>query len=182
MKVLDTGIPDVLVFEPDVFRDQRGVFLETWNERRYPSLPRFVQDNLSTSRKGVLRGLHFQHPNPQGKLVSVVRGAIFDVAVDIRRGSPTFGEWYGTELTGENHRQLWIPEGCAHGFAALTPETIVSYKCSGVYSPGDEKTLLWSDAELGIDWPITDPLLSDKDRAGRPLAHFDPADLPTHRP
>ena len=182
MKVVETAIPGVLVFEPDVYRDQRGEFLETWNEGRYPPLPRFVQDNLSTSRERVLRGLHFQHPNPQGKLVSVVRGGIFDVAVDIRQGSPTFGEWYGIELTGENHRQLWIPEGCAHGFAALAPETIVSYKCSEVYAPADEKTLLWNDPDLGIDWPVTDPLLSDKDRGGRPLSQFEPHDLPTYRP
>lgn len=179
MKVTETPIPGLLVFEPRVFRDHRGEFLESWHQDRYP-LPELVQDNLSWSRKGVLRGLHFQHPNPQGKLVSVVQGEVYDVAVDLRRGSSTFGRWWGYTLSAENHHQMWIPEGCAHGFAALA-DSAVSYKCSGFYSPADERTLRWDDPEIGVDWPLTDPELSDKDRSGIPLAQLSEAELPQYQ-
>lgn len=180
MKVIETGIPDLVAFEPPVFRDHRGEFMEVWNGRRY-DLPEFVQDNVSRSRRGVVRGLHFQHPNAQGKLVTAVHGEVFDVAVDIRRGSPTFGRWWGTILSAENGRQLWVPEGFAHGFAALADESIVTYKCSAYYSPDDERTLLWNDPELGIEWPVSDPVLSDKDRAGLRLDAFGDEGLPEFR-
>lgn len=179
MNVTETDIPGVLVIEPRIFRDHRGEFMETWNQRRYP-LPEFVQDNLSWSRRGVLRGLHFQHPNAQGKLVSVVHGEIYDVAVDLRRGSPTFGRWWGETLSAANHRQLWIPEGCAHGFVALADGSAVSYKCSDFYAPDDERTLRWDDPAIGIDWPVSDPELSAKDRAGRTLAELGEAQLPQY--
>ncbi len=179
MKITETPIPGVLVFEPRVFHDHRGDFVETWNQTRYP-LPPFVQDNLSRSSRGVLRGLHFQHPNPQGKLVTVVRGAVWDVAVDLRSGSPAFGRWWGLELSADAFRQLWIPEGCAHGFVALTDHATVSYKCSAPYSPGDERTLLWDDPDVEIDWPVKDPVLSEKDRAGVTLDALGDA-LPRYR-
>ena len=180
MNVRETPLPDLLIIEPDVFQDHRGRFLELWNQDRYPSLPRFVQDNLSTSHRGVLRGLHFQHPNPQGKLVTVVRGEVFDVAVDLRRGSPTFGQWWGTRLSAEDHRQLWIPSGFAHGFLSLHDDSTVSYKCTALYSPGDERTLRWDDSEVGIEWPMDEPELSEKDRAGRSLAQLEEAGLPAY--
>ena len=180
MRVIETEIPGLLVLEPDVHRDHRGEFLETWKQDRGPELPGFVQDNVSRSRRGVLRGLHFQHPNGQGKLVTVVHGEVFDVAVDLRRGSPTFSRWWGTRLSADDYRQLWIPEGFAHGFVALADNTIVSYKCSRLYSPADERTLLWDDPALGIDWPITDPELSEKDRGGRRLDEMEDSELPLH--
>lgn len=179
MRVIETEIPGLVAFEPAVFRDHRGEFMEVWNGRRY-DLPEFVQDNVSRSRRGVLRGLHFQHPNAQGKLVTAVQGEVFDVAVDIRRGSPTFGRWWGTILSAENHRQLWIPAGFAHGFVALAEESIVTYKCSAYYSPEDERTLLWSDPAVGIEWPVSDPVLSDKDRAGVTLEALGEAGLPEY--
>lgn len=171
MKVIETPIPGVLVFEPQVFHDHRGDFVETWNRARY-RLPEFVQDNLSRSSRGVLRGLHFQHPNPQGKLVTVVRGTVWDVAVDLRRGSPAFGRWWGLDLAVDDFRQLWIPEGCAHGFVALSDNATVSYKCTALYSPEDERTLRWDDPEVGIEWPVADPELSEKDRAGLTLSEL----------
>lgn len=180
MKVVETDIPDLLVIEPDIFRDHRGRFLELWHRDRYPDLPEFVQDNLSTSHRGVLRGLHFQHPEGQGKLVTVLRGEVFDVAVDLRRGGPTFGRWWGTRLSAEDHRQLWIPEGFAHGFVALADVSVVSYKCTSFYAPSTERTLRWDDPDVGIQWPVAGPELSEKDRAGRPLADFDEAELPRY--
>lgn len=180
MKVVETPIPDLLVIEPGIFHDHRGRFVELWNEDRYPPLPHFVQDNLSTSHRGVLRGLHFQHPNAQGKLVTVVRGEVFDVAVDLRQGSPAFGRWWGTRLSAADHRQLWVPEGFAHGFLALDDDATVSYKCTALYSPADERTLRWDDPDVGIEWPSADPELSEKDRAGLTLAALREAGLPRY--
>lgn len=177
MKVIETGINGLVAFEPRAFRDHRGEFMEVWNGRQY-DLPEFVQDNVSHSHRGVLRGLHFQHPNAQGKLVTAVHGEVFDVAVDIRRGSPTFGRWWGTTLSAENHRQLWVPEGFAHGFVALADASIVTYKCSAYYSPADERTLRWDDPAVGIEWPVSDPILSDKDRAAVTLDAMGEGDLP----
>ncbi len=171
MNITEAPIPGVLVFEPRLFHDHRGVFVETWNQARY-ELPEFVQDNLSRSSKGVLRGLHYQHPNAQGKLVTVVRGKVWDVVVDLRRGSGAFGLWWGLDLSADDFRQLWVPEGCAHGFVALTDHATVSYKCSAPYSPEDEHTLRWDDPQVGIEWPVTDPELSEKDRAGLTLSQL----------
>lgn len=185
MKVIETGIPDVLLIEPKVFGDQRGFFLETWNRERYLSAGfpdiAFVQDNHSRSRQGVLRGLHFQLQHPQGKLVQVVTGAVFDVAVDIRVGSPTFGAWAGYELTEDNHRQLWVPPGLAHGFCVLSETVDFIYKCTDVYHPEDEGGVLWCDPEIGIEWPIEHPLLSDKDKAFSHLSAIPEERLPSYR-
>jgi dTDP-4-dehydrorhamnose 3,5-epimerase len=175
MNVLATAIPDVLLIEPRVFRDDRGYFLETYQARRYAEagVPgATVQDNLSGSRKGVLRGLHYQRRRPQGKLVSVVAGAVFDVAVDLRRSSPTFGRWVGVELTAESRRQLWVPPGLAHGFYVLSDWAEVLYKVTDYYSPEEERTLLWDDPAVGVRWPLAAgeaPLLSPKDARGLPL-------------
>jgi dTDP-4-dehydrorhamnose 3,5-epimerase len=172
MKVTPTRLPDVVVLEPRVFPDERGYFLETWNRARYADAGvdvDFVQDNLSYSTRGVLRGLHFQNPSPQGKLVSVVRGAVWDVAVDLRRGSPTFGEWVGVELTSENHRQLYVPVGFAHGFVVTSEIALFTYKCTRVYSPADERSIRWDDPELDIRWPVSEPVVSAKDAAAPPL-------------
>jgi len=167
MKINQTKLSGVLHIEPKVFGDSRGFFLETYNKQRYmdagfPDVD-FIQDNHSRSSKGVLRGLHFQRNHPQGKLVQVATGSVFDVAVDIRVGSPTFGQWYGCVLSEENHHQLWIPPGFAHGFCVLSEKADFCYKCTDVYHPEDEGGLLWSDAEVGIDWPLESPLLSEKD-------------------
>jgi len=181
VKITLTNLPGVVIVEPRVFPDARGFFLETWNRVRYgdAGLPAdFAQDNLSLSSHGVLRGLHFQNPNPQGKLVYVLQGEIFDVAVDIRAGSPTFGQWVGVVLTAEGKRQLYIPEGFAHGFCVLSETALFAYKCTGVYNPRAEHTVLWSDPDVAIDWPVSEPILSDKDaRAPRlsELAHALPA-------
>ncbi len=166
MKFIPTEIPEVIVIEPDVFGDTRGFFLESYHEQKYreAGIPGpFVQDNISRSEKGVLRGLHAQLIKPQGKLVSVLRGSVFDVAVDIRRGSPTFGKWVGVELTGENHRQLWIPPGFVHGFSTLSESADFAYKCTDFYHPEGEIGVLWNDPAIGIDWRIADPKLSEKD-------------------
>lgn len=166
MNVVETPLEGVLVLEPRVFRDDRGHFLETFNEERFASfgLPtHFRQDNHSRSRRGAIRGLHYQLRRPQGKLITVIRGAIFDVAVDIRVGSPTFGRWFGVKISDEEPRQLWIPPGFAHGFCALSDVVDVVYKCTDVYVPDDEGGVLWSDPAIGIDWPVRDPLLSPKD-------------------
>ena len=164
----ETKLEGVLVLEPRVFADERGAFVETWNAERYAALGiegPFVQDNVSVSKRGVVRGLHFQNPNPQGKLVSVLHGAVYDVAVDLRVGSETFGEWVGVELSAENGRQMWIPEGFAHGFQALADGTVFSYKCTAYYSPADERSLRWDDPALGIAWPLAEPIVSAKDAA-----------------
>jgi dTDP-4-dehydrorhamnose 3,5-epimerase len=166
MNVLTCDIPGLLVFEPKVFGDPRGFFMETWNRRAYRDAgldSDFVQDNLSRSRRGALRGLHFQNPAPQGKLLQVLDGEVFDVAVDIRRNSPTFGRWYGLVLSGENKRQFYVPPGFAHGFAVLSESVLFHYKCTSFYSPKDELAIRWDDPDIGIKWPIQNPLLSQKD-------------------
>ena len=185
MNVRETELPGVLLIEPDVFGDPRGFFMETWNRRRYAESGLdldFVQDNLSLSRRGILRGLHYQWPQPQGKLVQVLSGAVFDVAVDIRRGSPTFGRWVGVELSADNHRQLYVPEGFAHGFCVLSETALFAYKCTDFYNPATEHSLAWNDPDIGIAWPVADPLLSDKDRAGLRLKDIPETDLPAYHP
>ena len=181
MKVTRTDIPDVLILEPKVFGDARGFFLESFNEKVFREATGlvldFVQDNHSRSGRGVLRGLHYQLKQPQGKLVRVVRGAVFDVAVDVRRSSPTFGKWFGLELSESNKKQLWIPPGFAHGFCALSEEADFLYKCTALYSPQSEQSVLWNDEAIGITWPTKNPLLSPKDAAAPRLA--DSAHLPT---
>jgi dTDP-4-dehydrorhamnose 3,5-epimerase len=172
-RFLPTEIPEVVVVEPVVHRDARGFFLETYHERKYRDgglAERFVQDNHSRSVRGTLRGLHAQRRTPQGKLVRAIEGAIWDVAVDIRRGSPTFGRWVGAELSADNFRQLWVPAGFAHGFCVLSDTAEVEYKCTAFYDPEDEITLAWDDPALGIAWPVESPIVSEKDRAGRRLA------------
>lgn len=177
MKVNDTPLPGVLLLEPRIFRDDRGFFLETYSHRRYAELglPDFVQDNLSFSRRGVLRGLHYQHPAAQGKLVSVAQGEVFDIAVDIRRGSPTFGWWHGVVLSAENQHQFWVPAGYAHGFVVLSETAVFNYKCTDYYTPSDEGSVLWNDPDLAIDWPVASPLLAPKDAAAPRLRDI-PAD------
>ena len=178
VNVRETDLPGVLVVEPDVFGDERGFFLETWNRARYEEagLPGdFVQDNLSFSSRGVLRGLHFQNPHPQGKLVYVLQGEVFDVAVDIRVGSPTFGRWTGVSLSSENKRQLWVPEGFAHGFVVTSETALFSYKCTDLYHREAEASVLWNDPDIGIEWPVKEPTLSTKDLAA-PTLKESPAD------
>lgn len=174
MKVIETAIADVKLLEPEVFGDERGFFMETFREqwfREHVCARSFVQENHSKSAKGVLRGLHYQSENTQGKLVRVIAGAVFDVAVDLRRYSPTFGKWVGEVLSAQNKRQLWVPEGFAHGFYVLSDSAEFVYKCTDYYNPGAEHSLLWNDAAVGIDWPLDgEPALSDKDRAGKPLS------------
>ena len=164
--VTQTELAGVLVIEPAVYGDSRGFFLETFNQKRYAEAGldrQFVQDNHSRSSRGVLRGLHYQLNHPQGKLVMAIKGEIFDVAVDIRRGSPTFGKWVGVNLSEENHKQLFVPEGFAHGFCVVSETADVIYKCTEVFTPGDDYGILWSDETVGIDWPISEPSLSEKD-------------------
>lgn len=172
MKVIDTRIPDVKIIEPSVYGDERGFFMETWNQKQFEELvtgkpTQFVQDNHSKSKKGILRGLHYQTENTQGKLVRVVTGEVFDVAVDIRKGSPTFGQWVGEYLSAENKHQLWIPKGFAHGFYVTSVEAEFAYKCTDYYTPHVEVSLAWNDSDLGISWPIQENLfLSQKDKRG----------------
>lgn len=174
MKVIETGLPGVLILEPRVFGDERGFFMESYNRQRFAELglpTDFVQDNHSRSARNVLRGLHYQILQPQGKLVRVVRGAVYDVAVDLRRASPTFGRWEGVELTEENKRMLWIPPGFAHGFLVLSEYADFLYKTTDFYAPEHERCLLWSDPEVGIAWPLQgEPVLSAKDKVGSTLA------------
>jgi dTDP-4-dehydrorhamnose 3,5-epimerase len=168
MKCEPTALPEVLVLTPDVHRDPRGFFLETYHAQKYREAgvgATFVQDNLSRSSRGTLRGLHAQRRRPQGKLIRTVEGVIFDVAADIRRGSPMFGRWVGVELSGGNFRQCYVPPGFAHGFCVLSDMAVVEYKCTEFYDPTDELALMWNDPDLAIQWPITDPTLSDKDGA-----------------
>jgi dTDP-4-dehydrorhamnose 3,5-epimerase len=184
VRVTPTAIPGVLVIEPRSFEDARGAFVETWRLERYREavtpLP-FVQDNVSVSRRGVVRGLHFQHPHGQGKLVGVLAGAAWDVAVDVRCGSPTFGGWVAEELTEANRRQLWIPAGFAHGFQALSDGVVFHYKCTDTYHPECERTVLWSDPALAIPWPISAAVVAPKDAAAPSLADFPPEHLPSNR-
>ena len=179
MHLVETAIPDLVIIEPRVFGDERGFFLESWNRKVFAELGLdldFVQDNHSRSARGVLRGLHFQNPNPQGKLVRVVAGRAWDVAVDLRRSSPTFGQWAGIELSAENKRMFWVPPGFAHGFVSLEDGTDFVYKCTSFYEPANEHSLLWNDPALGIEWPLEglEPQLSAKDQAGKPLAEVEP--------
>lgn len=172
MKIISTEIPDVKIIEPEVFGDERGFFMETWQQKKFEDLvtgypTQFVQDNHSKSKKGILRGLHYQTQNTQGKLVRVVKGEVFDVAVDIRKNSPTFGKWVGVFLSETNKHQLWVPEGFAHGFYVTSDEAEFVYKCTDYYNPAFERSIVWNDKTLNIDWPLKgEPLLSDKDRKG----------------
>ncbi|MGZ5569553.1 MAG: dTDP-4-dehydrorhamnose 3,5-epimerase [Usitatibacter sp.] len=175
MKAIPTAIPGVIAVEPKVFGDARGFFFESWNRRAFTALVGrevdFVQDNHSLSARGVLRGLHYQVQRPQGKLVRVVAGEVFDVVVDLRRSAPTFGRWVGERLSAQNRRMLWVPEGFAHGFVVLSESAEFLYKTTDYYSPEDERTLLWNDPALGIDWPLDGaPVLKPSDAAGTPLA------------
>lgn len=179
MQAIPTAIEGVFILEPKLFGDSRGFFMESYNRRAFAAAtgvdPDFVQDNQSRSRKGVLRGLHYQTEQAQGKLVRVTQGAVFDVAVDIRKDSPTFGRWAGVELTGDNHRQFWVPAGLAHGFVVLSDTADFLYKTTDYYAPQHERCIAWNDPAIGIEWPlaahgIAEPILSDKDHAGLSLS------------
>lgn len=185
MKTIDTGIPGLLVIEPTVHGDARGFFMETWHAARYRSagLPdRFVQSNLSRSGPGVIRGLHYQFPEPQGKLVSVLEGRVFDVAVDIRSGSPTFRQWAGVELSAENHRQFYIPEGFAHGFCVLGEGALLSYLCTAEYNAEYDAAVAWDDPDIGIRWPVREGRLSARDSKAPRLTDIPVAALPRFEP
>ncbi len=182
MKTIETSLPGALILEPQVFGDSRGFFYESYHQSRYHEAgvrEDFVQTNVSRSAKGVLRGLHYQWPNPQGKLVSVLEGEVFDVAVDIRQGSPNFGQWIGVMLTAENHRHFWIPAGFAHGFCVLSEFATFTYQCTALYDASADAGVRWNDADIGIDWPISEPLLSDKDGKTPLLKDISPNRLPT---
>jgi dTDP-4-dehydrorhamnose 3,5-epimerase len=181
MKVEAASIPGLVIIEPDVYGDDRGFFMESYSRDRYAQagLPReFVQDNISLSVRGILRGLHLQHPNAQGKLCFVLEGEVFDVAVDIRDGSPTFGRWEGVTLSSDNKRQLYIPPGFAHGFCVLSERALFAYKCTDFYSAPNELGVAWDDPDIGIDWPIDSPQLSAKDRKNRRLKDISAEELP----
>lgn len=181
MNVTKTSIESVLILEPRVFSDGRGQFLETWSRQRYIDAgieDEFVQDNVSYSVKGTLRGLHFQNPDGQGKLVQALEGQVFDVAVDIKKGSPTFGKYVSTILSKDNHKQMYIPPGFAHGFCVLSDYAMFSYKCTDYYNKSSEGSVLWNDPDIAIDWPIKEPLLSDKDAQALPLKDVDKDRLP----
>jgi dTDP-4-dehydrorhamnose 3,5-epimerase len=172
MEIIETDIPELLIIEPKVFGDERGFFLESWNRQVFADAGLdldFVQDNHSRSQQGILRGLHYQIQHPQGKLVRVTFGSVFDVAIDLRKSSPTFGQWLGLELSDTNHRMLWVPPGLAHGFYVTSPVADFMYKCTDIYAPEYERTILWNDETLAIDWPLMDgipPVLSAKDADG----------------
>lgn len=183
MKRVETNLKDAVILEPTVFGDTRGYFYESYNSDKYAALgihANFVQSNVSRSARGVLRGLHYQWPNPQGKLVSVLEGEVYDVAVDIRRGSPTFGQWTGVMLTADNKRHFWIPEGFAHGFCVLSEFAIFTYQCTALYDAKADASIRWDDAAIGIDWPISEPLLSDKDAKAPFLAEVAADRLPDY--
>ncbi|PBQ33796.1 dTDP-4-dehydrorhamnose 3,5-epimerase [Sphingobacteriaceae bacterium] len=176
MEVIETKLKGVVVLQPKVFEDERGYFYESYNAKLFKAAGldlNFVQDNQSLSQKGVLRGLHFQNnPWAQGKLVRVIKGSVYDVAVDIRKSSPTYGQWFGIELNEKNKTMMYIPAGFAHGFATLENDTIFSYKCTNFYDKASEYSLLWNDPDIGIEWPISDPLLSEKDMLGKRIKDF----------
>ena len=183
LKRIDTNLPGVCVIEPVVHGDARGYFFESFHAAKYAELGVdvcFVQSNVSRSAKGVLRGLHYQWPNPQGKLVSVLEGEVYDVAVDIRRGSPTFGQWEAAMLTADNHRQLWIPEGFAHGFCVVSDSATFMYQCTALYDATADAGVRWNDAAIGIDWPVAEPLLSAKDEKAPFLADVPVGKLPVY--
>ncbi len=185
MKVIPTTLPGCTIIEPAVFGDARGFFYETWNAARFAEhgLPtNFVQSNVSSSAKGVLRGLHYQWPRPQGKLVSVMEGEVYDVAVDIRCGSPTFGRWEAVILSAANKRQFWIPEGFAHGFAVLSERALFSYLCTDVYVKEADASVRWNDADIAVDWPISTPTLSSKDEQAPFLQDIPAERLPVYLP
>jgi dTDP-4-dehydrorhamnose 3,5-epimerase len=176
-------IPEILIIDPRVFGDDRGFFLETWSSSRYAEAglpPTFLQDNMSRSVRGTLRGLHLQHPNGQGKLVYVIEGEVFDVAVDVRVGSPTFGRWFGIALSGRNKRQVYIPPGFAHGFCVTSEYALFAYKCTETYRPETELGILWNDPAIGVRWPTSATVLSEKDRAYPPLADIPQSRLPRY--
>jgi len=184
MNIIETDIEGVLIFEPKAFGDPRGFFMETWSRNRYTDAGLavdFVQDNVSSSTKGVLRGLHYQYPQPQGKLVQVLRGEVLDVAVDICVGSPTFGTAVTCLLSEENHRQFYVPEGFAHGFCVLSEMALFSYKCTNYYNPRTEGGVLWNDPDLAIDWPMDEPALSEKDRICPRLKDIPKDQLPVYK-
>jgi dTDP-4-dehydrorhamnose 3,5-epimerase len=183
MKIIETSLPGVVIIEPAVFYDARGSFMETWHQERYSDvgLPlRFVQDNISISKLGVLRGLHYQQPHAQGKLVSVLCGEVFDVTVDIRLGSPSFGRWLGVTLSSENRRQLYVPEGFAHGFLVLSKSAVFQYKCTDYYNPQAERGIIWNDPDINIEWPEGVPILSEKDLSNPMLKDIKPDELPEY--
>lgn len=186
MKIETTPLADVWLIQPDVFGDRRGYFQESWNRRTFAELGLnldFVQDNLSLSKKGILRGLHFQNPQAQGKLVHALQGEVFDVAVDIRKGSPTFGAWFGTVLSAENHLQMYVPEGFAHGFCVLSESALFAYKCTDFYNPQTEFSLRFDDPDIGVDWPLdAPPCLSAKDENALRLKDFPQDLLPVYAP
>ncbi|WP_459062645.1 dTDP-4-dehydrorhamnose 3,5-epimerase [Stenotrophomonas sp. PSU-St15] len=185
MKVIETRLPGCVVIEPAVFGDERGFFFEGWNAARFGQLglpDRFVQSNVSSSSKGVLRGLHYQWPRPQGKLVSVLEGEVYDVAVDIRRGSPTFGQWEAVVLSAQNKRQYWIPEGFAHGFAVLSDTALFHYLCTDVYVKEADAGVRWNDADIAVDWPVGAPTLSPKDEHAPFLKDIAEERLPVFAP
>lgn len=185
MKIIQTALPGALIIEPQVFGDARGFFYESYNKGKWQDAgikADFIQSNVSRSARGVLRGLHYQWPNPQGKLVSVLEGEVYDVAVDIRRGSPTFGQSAGVMLTADNHRHFWVPEGFAHGFCVLSEFATFTYQCTALYDAKADAGIRWNDADLGIDWPLSEPLLSDKDSKTPLLKDVAPERLPVFLP
>lgn len=183
MDVKSTGLPEVKLITPKTYHDDRGFFLETFQSVRYANqgiFPSFVQDNLSYSHQGVLRGMHLQYPHPQGKLIYVLQGEIFDVAVDVRVGSPTFGQWVGEVISANNKHQLWVPEGFAHGFCVASNFALVAYKCTDFYHQETDITIRWNDPQLGIIWPIKQPKLSAKDAKASCLGDIEPSRLPLY--
>lgn len=181
MKVTETSLPGVLLFEPRRFGDERGFFLETWNHQRYAAAglsEQFVQSNASRSQRGVLRGLHFQNPGAQGKLVYVLDGSVFDVAVDIRKDSPNYGQWFGQSLTVDNCKQMYVPPGFAHGFCVTSETALFCYLCTTPYNAEAELAVRWNDPQIGIEWPVENPSLSTKDVAAPLLSQIDPQKLP----
>ncbi len=184
MNVIQTELPGVVIVEPKAFGDHRGFFMESYNYERYAEAgitEQFVQDNVSFSARNVLRGLHFQNPGAQGKLVHVLQGEVFDVAVDIRVGSPTFGKWVGVTLSGENKRQFYVPPDYAHGFVVTSDTALFAYKCTAYYSPATEGSVRWNDPEIGIDWPVDSPLLAAKDENASYLKDMPEGKLPVYR-
>jgi dTDP-4-dehydrorhamnose 3,5-epimerase len=182
MKIITTFIEGILIIEPKTFKDKRGFFMETYNQDRYTKSginATFVQDNLSYSMKNTLRGLHFQIKHPQAKLIQVISGKIFDVAVDLRPGFATFGKWTGFHLSGENRRQVFIPEGFAHGFCVLSESALFHYKCSDFYAPDDESGIIWSDPDIGIKWPVENPIVSEKDKQYQKFSELIADELPS---
>lgn len=185
MKIIETALPGVVIIEPKVFGDERGYFLESYQAQRYAEAGiagPFVQDNISFSRRGILRGLHFQYENPQGKLVQVLQGEVFDVAVDVRLGSPNFGKWVGVTLSSDNKRQMYVPPGFAHGFVVTSDVALFVYKCTDYYAPQAEVSIIWNDPDIGIEWPFNEsPQLSAKDSAGLRLSEIAAERLPNYR-